>query len=567
MNRTIADRCEDDDEVRGWIAEAGDPRVYSRPEHIERVRDLILQRVASSPPARPGRRWVVLARLAVAAAGVLVVGAIVAILPLARPGNAWAQVARAVQEKPWIHIVGKGPGDIGSESWLSPRFAIVAHKYDRGPDYRGAEYFDLKTGIKTQYVAAENTIHRVREGGALREHASRSLQVLRQFLSTEANPITPDPQTEIVAQTSRDVTEDGRTWRQLEITIRWKEGRRSVVKNVIRVDRATGLPRTWDLVADEGVVHQTLDYPETGPGDILALGVPATARRVDRVPGDDLDRVLEGLKIGRNRFDDYCGFTWFEGVNPANVRRIWRKGRKWRVDDVQRRILTKAEASRFDVVPDGVPLGVDWDYWKLHEAELVFDPMAICDGKTIWFYRYKPNTIEVDQPYFAEVESVQKQAVGGGADDPFMPWPHLLPEHQSHPIIFVPTPDREFTIEPKPSDGPPGTVRISVRDTQFQDAKRPDLYQLWIDPERNHVAMRTETSVVDPDGPRTAKGSYAKIAYVDSQVLTDLDRSPSGFWYPTRVVRKTSNLPREQVTRFLLDFKAAIPDSLFEPER
>ncbi len=394
MNRKIAARREDDGEVSGWIVEAGDPSVEPRPEYVERVRELLLEGLASRPPRPWGRRGIMLARLAAAAAGIVLVGLVAAILPLARPTDAWAQITRAVEEKPWIHIVGKGPGGTGNESWLSPRFAIVARKYDHGPDHRGAEYLDLKTGIKAKYVAAENTIYRVREGGGLRDHASESLEVLRQFLRSESNPILPDPQTEIVEQTSREVTEDGRTWKQLEITVRWKEGRKSVVKNVIRIDPATGLPRTWDLVTPEGIVRQTLDYPETGPGDILALGVPANAKRVDRVPGDDLTRMLDGLKIGRTRFDDYCGYTWREGVNSANVRRIWRKGRKWRVNDVQRRILTKAEARRGNVLPDWVPLGVDPDFWKVHEGELVFNPMAISDGKTIRYFRYKPKAIK-----------------------------------------------------------------------------------------------------------------------------------------------------------------------------
>ena len=38
-----------------------------------------------------------------------------------------------------------------------------------------------------------------------------------------------------------------------------------------------------------------------------------------------------------------------------------------------------------------------------------------------------------------------------------------------------------------------------------------------------------------------------------------------GFWYPPRIVRKTTSFPDEQVSRFLLDFRAEIPDSLFKP--
>ena len=58
-----------------------------------------------------------------------------------------------------------------------------------------------------------------------------------------------------------------------------------------------------------------------------------------------------------------------------------------------------------------------------------------------------------------------------------------------------------------------------------------------------------------------------KIAFVDTYTLADFARSPSGFWYPTRVLRKTSNFEGEQVTRFALDFETAIPDSLFEHQK
>jgi hypothetical protein len=148
-----------------------------------------------------------------------------------------------------------------------------------------------------------------------------------------------------------------------------------------------------------------------------------------------------------------------------------------------------------------------------------------------------------------------------------MPWPHLMPERQSHPDVFVPTPDRAFAIDGHPVDGPPGTVRISVQDARSRDHKRPDFYRLWVDPAKNHVAMRAETAVFDPGGPRDKDGQYTKLAYLDTQIITDLDRSPSGFWYPRRVVRKTSGSTHEQVTLFLLDFRAKIPDSLFQLPR
>ncbi len=147
-----------------------------------------------------------------------------------------------------------------------------------------------------------------------------------------------------------------------------------------------------------------------------------------------------------------------------------------------------------------------------------------------------------------------------------MPWPQLLPEQIGHPDVSLPDNEREFLIDPKPDDGPPSTVRLRVRNALSSDPDRPDLYRLWVDPEKNHLAIKAESSVFDSSTPRKGSLIQSKIAYIDTKTLTDFARSPSGFWYPTRVLRVTSaNNKYEQVTRFVLDFHAQIPDAIFEP--
>ena len=142
-----------------------------------------------------------------------------------------------------------------------------------------------------------------------------------------------------------------------------------------------------------------------------------------------------------------------------------------------------------------------------------------------------------------------------------MPWPHLMPEQLGHPSVYVPDSDREFLFDSKPGDGPPNTVQLRVRNSRSKDPQRPDIYRLWIDPERNYLSLKSEMSVFE------GGNVHGKIAYVDTTTLTDFARSPSGFWYPKRVVRKTSDFRGEQVTRFALDFQVAIPDRLFEYHR
>ena len=73
------------------------------------------------------------------------------------------------------------------------------------------------------------------------------------------------------------------------------------------------------------------------------------------------------------------------------------------------------------------------------------------------------------------------------SDEPLMPWPDKFPEHISHTSVWQPSHDRDFLLEPKPDDGPPGTIRLRVRDTRFPDRTHPDLYKLWLDPAAGYI--------------------------------------------------------------------------------
>jgi hypothetical protein len=448
--------------------------------------------------------------------------------------------------------------DFSTESWISPKLQIVAYKLYLGPEQSGTEYHDLKLCIKTQYVPGENAIYRLAEGPAFRKHLAIELMAFDQLLRGEVFKISPIPDTDNDGPTSREVVDQGKTWKEYELTVRSRGTPETLQRMWLQVDRRTGLPRTWDVGVPGGAkTRRVLDYPNSGPADILALGVPATAKRVDRMPGDDLNRLLTGLKVGRNRFDDYCGYVWSEGTIPASVMRVWRQGLKWRVDADRPRVTTNAAILEHDKVSDDADLA----WWQRRDKDVIYEPLAICDGQTIWFYHYKPQPLRPDKPYSSILESVSSQPAYGSLDDPLMPWPHLMPEQLGHPSVYVPDSEREFLLEPKPNDVPPNTVRLWVRNATSNDPKRPDYYRLWVDPGKNYLALKSQMSVYEPGGTRIAD---AKLAYLDTKTLTDFAQSPSGFWYATRVVRKTSNLEREQVSRFVLDFRAEISDRLFE---
>jgi len=64
------------------------------------------------------------------------------------------------------------------------------------------------------------------------------------------------------------------------------------------------------------------DYPESGPLDVYALGVPRDVRVVDRIPSGEAQKLIEGMQASLDRFDPYfaihvitrTGSPWFRGT-------------------------------------------------------------------------------------------------------------------------------------------------------------------------------------------------------------------------------------------------------------
>jgi hypothetical protein len=535
MSTLTPDRADDHQEeelMRRLISEASDPAVAPRDEYVSGLRSLVLDRLG---PPRRSARWRVLVGSGMAAAAL---AAVVIALVLSRPANAWVQVAQALQGRPWVHTRTLGPdGKQAGEAWFSPKSGVSALRH--GPH---VEYHDpaLRTLIK--YVPEEGVIYRLPEQT---ERASMGVNFYQQLLDPKGPTKSPIPGMDIVAQGRRDVVDGGKTWVEIELTLKVIAGDRQE-RMRFRVDPATKLPHSVVFESREGQGRTLFDYPDHGPSGIYDLGAPRDAKVVDRMPADDLDRVLAGLKAGRVRFDDYRSIMdWHDGMN---VKRMWRKGRKWRAET----ILPAAGG------PPEFPRDADAAWWRKHQDDCESMVQAICDGERVYYYQPEGNAFAPDAKRPIRMKLSMTQEINP-SDDPFMPWPDSFPEHISHPSVWQPSHDREMLLDAHPTDGPPGTIRLRVRDSKASDPGRPDLYKLWISPVLSYMAVRSETSVFD-SGP-----SPMKLAYVDTRVLEGFLQAPSGAWYPTRVRRKTTQFPNEQVWTFHLDFDVPIPDELFRP--
>ena len=513
MNQTTPAGSDDlDEELIGrMIAEAGNPAVEPRAEHVADLRSLILSRI---PPARRTVLWKRPMVLGSGIAAAFVAAAV--LLMISRPANAWPEVAQALQGRPWVHTRTVGPdGKEASEVWFCPKLGVTAGRH--GTEI---EYHDRGLRIVMKYLRDEGVIYRLPESP---DHTVQMLDFFSQLLDSKAPTKSPFPGTDVVAQSRQDVVENGRAWVDLELTLRVVGSDRQQ-RIRIRVDPNTKLPHSMVFQSKEGPEGTTLfDYPERGPADLYELGAPRTAKIVDRVPADDLERIGAGLKTGRVRFDDYRAIM--DMGDGTNAKRVWRKGRKWRAESLH------SFAKEWPIFPRNA----DSAWWKEHQGDYAVLLQAVCDGERVYYYKIEGNPFDAKAKQPPIVTLSNAQAINP-SDDPFMPWPHLFVEHLSHPNVWPPTPEREFILDAKPADGPAGTIRLRVRDTRSADRARPDLHKLWIDPVHGYISMRTEICVFESLNP-------PKIAFVDTMIMENLRQSPSGFWYPTQVRRKTSKPP------------------------
>jgi hypothetical protein len=456
-----------------------------------------------------------------------------------RPDGQWDLVADALRHQPWVHGVTVGPGgETRGESWFSGTEPIIAYQTKTQ-----SGYLDGALKVFSRYDRDAKRVSRLPAGRTWLEAPSDS--ILYQYILNEKDGAAiPLPDFELIRRTRTDVVEGDRRRLDFDLTFRLVDQPEVQPRVRIRVDPETHLPESWRTLSAEGWSTTTVDYPDGGPADIYSLGVPLDAEVTGQPPANSPKRVLAGMKRGRTRFDDYCGFVVGDG---RNVHRVWKKGKKWRAD----RLLPGR-----DNWP--TPHDADTAWWKAHQTDYVFTTAAICDGETIHYYQPRDHIWDSDITAPPPIRPNGEQPVAGPADDPIVPWPYLMPEQLGHPSIWLPSEVRALFLESNPEDGPGGSIRLRVRDSRSLKSDRPDVNRFWIDPEQNFLCLQSESCVSDSADPQT-------ISYIEASILETLARSPQGHWYPTRVRRKTSNFAVEQITHFYLDFEAKLPDELFEP--
>ncbi|TWU44471.1 hypothetical protein Poly51_61860 [Rubripirellula tenax] len=477
-----------------------------------------------------------------------------------------ADVAQAVSRKPWIHMTlrgtAKGTAEREEEVWYSPIRNVSATRHNEW-----TKFSDHTLRVFYSYEATERVLYRVPEFD--KGQQSRLADFVEAFSLLLANGSAPDDPLAkleflgerrdgltVENQKTQKVTETGREWLDYTLTL-IIQGMEQPIKVLFRVDPISKLPHLGRATGQQNgqsfSMEATFDYPETGPEDIYAMGVPRDAKLVDRVPKDDLARLIAGVAAGRVRFDDFRAVVVHtHGKGPSwrnhQVEVVHRKGNRIRRD-----------FGFFEVDPVEPPQDADMRKWWTGRAkEAQYQPASIAIAGVERMFDVRT----INQPDGSQRrEAVAGRPLGTGIDaEQWIPsFYTLTPDYAGRPPLGVPSQNKEAIIEPDRGDGPEGTVLLRVATSGRSDSasnpadnkKRalPGGWRFWIDPDREHLVMRWDMHGM-------------------SHIVESVAQSPKGRWYPTRV-RRTSSRPKagDDITEFYVEFDVEIPDALFDLEK
>jgi hypothetical protein len=495
------------------------------PADVERRLEARLQEFCRQPhaegvlptPRRPYRQRFVRAS---AAAG-LVAAVLAALFVAFGNQDAWGQVAKAMRSKPWVRWTFQVPKDIpvpegfqAPEGWFSAEKKVFA-----GRANQSVHYVDLAAQETYDYMPRTKTLYRSLPSDVDNVEAGHFETLFRLVAEWDRALKVPDSPIRIVGRTRRDVREGNRRWTEYTFTCRDTRRMLEDYQVTFRVDPETHLAvemrSTEKYSSDDPMVERTyaIDYPEAGPADVYALGVPRDAKAIDRRrartrDGKEIKDFLEAYVKARGKpLEPFTAtvLSWAPRKDFSDVLWAFRgklTGQEAQVEEVDFEQLTgfrkKLWSGKLSLPKNADPAA----WWRRHIEGMKFKPMQ-----------------------------------GGG---------ELLPHRVGYPRELltlgaspVDNPDCRVTLDRKPVSGPPDTVllRIQTETTVgFNDCF------FWIAPGRDYLVLRYEIHF-SPD----------HAAWNNStQIIDKVEKSPGGRWYAAavrfgRIERHGDDLPSKPV--------------------
>ena len=488
------------------------------------------------------------------------------------PGVGLAETGRALGTRGWIHVKSsdwlEGQPQQDCELWFSPT-ELAYFRRDDG----WIEHHDHARRESLSYDRREESLVRVPYEEVGQPFYSAVFDVLQTLFEAELGSESPMA---CLAELDDDLV-------GLELLefqqVALQEGSRSFLEYrmeaghhrlngpmsiLMRVELPSRLPSSVQVEGRiEGRSFRFLarfDYPEHGPENIFAVGVPADAPIVEARPPVDVSPVVAQLRAGRREFDDYRAISVPQLVDVDGVRRFgepvvfYRKGDGFRVDFPSRGGALQPVPVPAIPIASGETLA-----GALSEliGTMTFTPRVILRGGAAYWY-VEDGEPASDGRAAVRLERIEEDYPAPLSSEHFLP-PYFSwsPECIARPALGIPDHRRAVFLRPSPLPGAPAALQLRLEPApRLRGASRRgrspggvrELSDYWIDPTRGYLVIKN-----------------------DDRVVEEVARSPGGRWYATRVCeRKTIRGRRgetHQIVRALsVDFDVELPDSLFDTE-
>lgn len=573
--------------------------------------DAMIRQVIPKPKPRIHSRWRMRATITAAIAASILLLATLALFPTQ---DAWAQVSEAVSQVGWLRMksIHADPNQPSTVHWYNGSEGIEASRSPGRFEYmetskKQCHRFDSSTNavytlpLRTSIPGA--TLSAIR--GGFFEGDLKVGSVFQGYVITEVT-LKDNGDDRLLSFSAKDAN-----WSSAKLMLRGE----------LTIQRKTNLPTTlmlerWNELRpdkDRRSLTYAIDYPEMGPADIYELGVPADVKMVSRLPSKGLEEALAEMRKGRENFGDYSACICQQPGVPKYVIRA--HGNRVRLDQ-----CLPAEDQPDDWREDPA----DWS--SNETTELMSDywlrPILICDGSQIM----ELAEVEIFEPWVLVQEDLEryaleqdeipdwyksenrKQASNGGPGvilnvpmevklEVFGPrkllgveyqptsrrnkegdrdwashfWPlyRMLPENLSYPSVGI-SPNFETLLRAASPEEPSGSLVIDLIGIDVPSMKNPMFgrAKVCIDPERTSVCLADEYKDCSiHDEPKDLLAPFNRRNF--GRVFTGHKKSPSGFWYPTKVkyeglTNRDDGSAAELLFTYQLDFDAKADDSVFQ---
>lgn len=478
-----------------------------------------------------------------------------------------AEMQAALLKQPWIHLRSVLPDQSVSEAWFSTQTDVSA---SRARD--ASKFEDHRLHVYYSYDSTEQVLYRgpvvsnTSEASQMGSLAA-GLAVLLQGAKLPDNPLqhlglfgTNVNDQQVVEQKVEKIKEGAREWLDYQITVKYPR-LPDPVRMTFRVDAQTKLPQLCRIEGKHNGQPATqeiqFDYPGKGPADIYEIGVPKTAKVVDRVPSGDLKRIVDSLEAGRQRMDNYRAVLVMQHGADYNWRAfpelLYRKGDRFRRDN-----LTSGQKIDEPQVP-----GADVDlrkWWFERVKPYQYYPLSMQLGQVHYTYKWKKVTA-ADGSSHREIDSVQQYSYNLKPGELFPADYSLRPEFVCRPPMGIGNEDQIPKIDLQPAEGPAGCILLTVEHMPRKGRMngRPGVHRYWLDPQRDYIALQWEMVERDDTGKEVITGAI---------VIEETARSPQGVWYATKARQKNpakqaDGKSNDSIYHMYVDFDAELPESLF----